>query len=812
MIESINFSLLSPQMVKKIAVAEITKPELYDNDGFPVDSGVMDPKLGVIDPGLKCRTCGNSIGSCLGHFGYIELVKPVVNVLYSKAIYRILRCVCQNCGKLISTSATTSIKKCSACGNEQKPIKFEKPYTFMEGEKTLSVLDIRQRFEKISDEDVIALGMKGGRPEWLIITLMLVPPIIVRPSITLETGDRSEDDLTHKLVDIIRINNRLKENMEIGAPDFIIGDLWELLQYHVATFLDNELAGIPAARHRSGRPLKTLADRLKSKEGRFRQNLAGKRVNYAARTVISPDPCISLNEVGVPLVVAKEITIPVVVTNNNLDWIKVLINNANVWPGVNYVIRPDGKKKKVTIENREEVMKEIMPGYIVERHLQNGDIVLFNRQPSLHRMSIMAHHVRITPWRTFTLNITVCPPYNADFDGDEMNLHVLQTEEAQAEAKLLMEVQKHIRSPRFGGPIIGCEHDHVSGCYMLTKDDTKLTRAQAFDLLAECGIDPDLSQKKTFTGKEIFSYLLPKGLNIEFKGKISPKVIIKNGELIEGVIDKNSIGREAGKLIDVIEKEFGYDEAHKFIDRVARLGIGYFDMFGFTIGLDDMDMPKKVQESVKQAIEVGKKNANEIIKNYNEGKIELLAGRNKEESLEAFIMQALAKSVDEVGNIVNKNFPENCATIMTKSGARGSMVNISQIVACVGQESSLGERIHRGYRGRTLSHFVQGDASPEAHGFVSNGFRAGMNPFEFFFDAISGRSSLMDKSLRTRHSGYLERRLMNALQDLKVEYDGTVRDNRKIIIQFVPGEDRIDPAKSEWGKLDVKSLVQAVLR
>jgi DNA-directed RNA polymerase subunit A' len=242
MIESIDFSLLSPQMVRKLSVIEIVKPELYDNDGFPLEGGVMDPKLGVIDPGLKCRTCGKPMGTCLGHFGSIELIRPVVHVLYSKLIYKLLKITCHACGRLISTSATTTIKKCPYCSVDQKTVRFEKPYTFMEDEKALTQLQIREHLEKIPDEDLKTLGLNGGRPEWLVLTLLPVSPVIMRPSITLETGDRSEDDLTHKLVDIIRINQRLKENIEIGAPDFIIEDLWELLQYHVATYFDNTLS------------------------------------------------------------------------------------------------------------------------------------------------------------------------------------------------------------------------------------------------------------------------------------------------------------------------------------------------------------------------------------------------------------------------------------------------------------------------------------------------------------------------------------------------------------------------------------------
>jgi len=815
-IQSIEFKLLSPQMIKDMAVAEIIKPDLYDNDGFPLEGGVMDPRLGVIDPGLRCRTCGKGMRDDLGHFGYIELTKPVVHVLYTKLIYKILKMICRSCGRVITNSPTSTPKKCPYCGEEQKQIKFEKPYMFFEEDEVLTPIEIRERFEKIPDEDLGILGMKGGRPEWLIVTLLPIPPVTMRPSITLETGERSEDDLTHKLVDIIRINQRLRENIEIGAPDFIISDLWELLQYHVATFFNNSLTGVPAARHRSGRPLKTLADRLKSKEGRFRHNLTGKRVNFSARTVISPDPCISINEVGVPLVIAKELTVPVTVNENNIKEIRKLILRAPEWPSANYVIKPDGRRKKITKETKEEIAKEIEPGYVVERHLQNGDIVLFNRQPSLHRMSIMAHRVRVTPWKTFTLNLCTCPPYNADFDGDEMNLHVPQTEEARAEAELLMEVQKHIRSPRFGGPIIGCVEDHISGCFKLTHKDTKLTREETFKLLADIGVLPVLPDKKKFSGKEVFSFLLPKGLYIEFKAKEGypgdEYVIIKNGELISGIIDSKAISKEHGRLIDVIEKEFGTEAAHSFIDKVSLLGIKYLDKTGFTIGLDDIELDDKIKKKIDEILDDAENEVFNLIELYKKGKIELLPGCDLKESLEAHILEVLSKATEKMEKIVRENIGDNCATIMAKSGARASLAHLTQLAAAVGQARILGERIHRGYRGRTLPIFPIGDLSPAAHGFIKNGFKSGLNPYEFFFDAVSGRESLMDKSLRTRHSGYLERRLMNALQDLKIEYDFTVRDNRGVIIQFVPGEDKIDPSKSNWGFLDVESIVQSVIR
>ena len=616
-IGEIMFGLLSPDYIRKMSVAKIVTPDTYDEDGYPIDGGLMDTRLGVIDPGLVCKTCGGRIGECPGHFGHIELAKPVIHIGFAKTIYKILKAVCPHCGRVAITEAkrreilekmeklerdggnkwevceevykeASKVTICPYCGEIKYDIKFEKPTTYyrIDGneEKTLTPSDVREILEKIPDEDCILLGLNPevARPEWMVLTVLPVPPVTVRPSITLETGERSEDDLTHKLVDIIRINNRLEENIEGGAPNLIIEDLWNLLQYHVNTYFDNEAPGIPPAKHRSGRPLKTLAQRLKGKEGRFRYNLAGKRVNFSSRTVISPDPCLSINEVGVPEVVAKELTVPEKVTKYNIERIRELLKNGSEkHPGVNYVIRKmvgrDGTeqefKVKITESNKDFWVENIREGDIVERHLMDGDIVLYNRQPSLHRMSIMGHRVRVLPYRTFRHNLCVCPPYNADFDGDEMNLHVPQSEEARAEAEALMLVEKHILSPRFGGPIIGAIHDFISGAYLLTS--SYFTKDEATLILRSGGIkdelwEPDKIENGVplYSGKKIFSKALPKGLNLRYKAKICRKcdeckkedcpydayVIIKDGELIKGVIDKNGYGAEAGLILHTIVK------------------------------------------------------------------------------------------------------------------------------------------------------------------------------------------------------------------------------------------------------------------
>lgn len=823
-LEGLEFGFLSPKMIKDMAAVKIEQAELYDPDGYPIDGGLTDLHLGVVDPGLRCRTCGGTIGQCLGHFGFLELIKPVVHPLYGKKIYTILKSICRECSRPLASSEEVEKMKnplaelyknkkstCPHCGAKQKELEFQKPTSYREGKIELTSEEVRQRLEKISDEDTKLFKIKGGRPEWLILTIMPVPPVTVRPSITLETGERSEDDLTHKLVDVVRINERLKKNLEIGAPDFIIADIWELLQYHVSTFMNNEISTLPPARHRSGRVLKTLVQRLSKKEGRFRGNLSGKRVNFSARTVISPDPQIGINEVGVPLEIAKELTVPIKVNKNNIEEMKKLIENGpNAPAGANYIIRSDNVRKKLTDENKELIKNEIDVGYVVERHLMDGDITILNRQPSLHRMSMMAHRARIMPDRTLRINLAVTIPYNADFDGDEMNLHIPQTEEAQSEAEMLMLVEKNIRSPRYGLPIIACKHDHISGSFFLTRKDSKFALRDAAQLMLSIGID-EFPIKESYTGKEIFSMILPKGLNAEYKcgkyqhedGSVEDMVTIKDGVLKNGVIDDKSLGEKKGALIDIIEKKYGPEIAIKFIDKMTRLALETITRHGFSVSISDMDTSKKATSRIQSLLDEYNSNALEMVKSYKAGRIEVLPGMTPEMTLENRILQMGGMTSNSINDVIKKDMPFNSAVTMATTGARGSFVNLMQMCGLVGQESLGGERIHRGYTKRTLPHFAEGDLGLKACGFVASGYKKGLDPFEFFFDAMNSRENLMDKSLHTRHSGYMERRLVNALQDLRVEYDGTVRDSKNHIIQFVAGEDGLDPAKTDNGKIKI---------
>ncbi|MFC7043603.1 DNA-directed RNA polymerase subunit A' [Halonotius sp. GCM10025705] len=923
----IDFGLMDPETYRDISATKVITADTYDDDGYPIDMGLMDPRLGVIDPGLECRTCGQHSGSCPGHFGHIELAAPVIHVGFTTLIRRLLRATCRECGRLTLTememeeyreeldraedlgkdpdtvlkAAVRQARKagsCPHCAEPQADIKHEKPTTYYEVQNVLSgeyseiiaeamqpdeddeddegmspqalsdetgipldrinqILggefrprddgrralekaldvdlteedmnklmpsDIRDWFEQIPDSDIEVLGIdaEGSRPEWMIMTVLPVPPVTARPSITLDNGQRSEDDLTHKLVDIIRINQRFMENREAGAPQLIIEDLWELLQYHVTTFVDNEISGTPPARHRSGRPLKTLSQRLKGKEGRFRGSLSGKRVNFSARTVISPDPTLSLNEVGVPDRVASEMTITINVTDRTLEEAKQYVaNGPETHPGANYVKRPDGRRLKVTEKNCEELATKIDAGWEVNRHLIDGDIVIFNRQPSLHRMSIMAHEVVVMPYKTFRLNTTVCPPYNADFDGDEMNMHALQTEESRAEARVLMRVQEQILSPRFGENIIGAIQDHISGTYLLTHDNPHFTETQALDLLRATQVDelpePDGEDETGpyWTGRTVFSLLLPDGLDLEFDSSAGDTVIIEDGHHLQGTIDEDAVGAFGGEIVDTIVKQYSETRARVFINEVAALAMRAIMHFGFSIGIDDESIPPVADEQVDEAIDNAYGRIDELIETYRAGDLESLPGRTVDETLEMKIMQTLGKARDSAGEIAEDHFADdNPAVVMARSGARGSMLNLTQMAGCVGQQAVRGERINRGYEDRTLAHYEPNDLSAEAHGFVENSYRGGLTPREFFFHAMGGREGLVDTAVRTSKSGYLQRRLINALSELEVQYDGTVRDTSDRVVQFEFGEDGTSPVKvssSEDFEVDVEGITDRVL-
>ena len=477
-IKNLQFSLLSPSEIKGISVVHVFNSSIMDN-GFPNPNGLLDTRMGSIERNLLCSTCGEG-AECPGHYGHIELSRPVYHVGFISKLKKVLESICIYCSVLKHKGESLKEcwekgkikRKCEGCHTKQPMIRKEgltltaiKPNDDG-GKIILNGQKVKEALTKIADDDIRRMGFcpTNSRPEWMLLDTLIVVPTCVRPSISMEGFLRAEDDLTHKYSDIIKADNSLRKYEGEGAPAHVLRDYEQLLQFHVATLMDNESAGNPQAMQKSGRPIKAIGSRIKGKEGRFRGNLMGKRVDFSARSVITAEPCIGLEELGVPKEIAMIHTFPEKVTDRNIHHLRQLVENGPaIYPGANYVIRNDGVKVDLRF-----VQVELEPGYVVERHMVDKDKVLFNRQPSLHKMSMMGHSVRVMDGKSFRLNLSVTSPYNADFDGDEMNLHMPQSESSLAELGDLMMVSRNILSPQSNKPVMGICQDTLVGVYLLT--------------------------------------------------------------------------------------------------------------------------------------------------------------------------------------------------------------------------------------------------------------------------------------------------------------------------------------------------------
>lgn len=674
-------------------------------------------------------------------------------------------------------------------------------------------------FKNISEEEIKTMGLSNdyARPEWMIITVLPVPPPPVRPSVDVPQGGsglRGEDDLTYKLGDIIRANSSVRRCAQEGSPQHVMSEFESLLQFHVATYMDNNIAGQPQALQKSGRPVKSIRARLKGKEGRLRGNLMGKRVDFSARTVITGDPNLSLDEVGVPRSIARKLTYPETVTPYNIHKLSQLVKNGpNEHPGANHIIR-DGHDVINLTHNMSEITLQY--GWKVERHIVDGDFIVFNRQPSLHKESMMGHRVRVMPYSTFRLNLSVTSPYNADFDGDEMNLHVPQSEETRAEIMNLCMVPLNIVSPQRNGPLMGIVQDTLCGIYKMCRRDVFLTKDQVMNILLWVpdwdGTIPApaiIKPRPLWTGKQMASLALPAGLNLLRPGDEGHSPInddglfVTNGELVFGLFAKKFIGASSGGVIHIIYNEKGWLAAVNFFNTCQRI-VNYWLLHnGFSIGIGDTIPDARTIEQITSAVDEQRREVEIVTRDAQNNELEALPGMNIRETFESKVSKALNSARDVAGSRTEKSLKDlNNAIQMARSGSKGSTINISQMTAVVGQQSVEGKRIPFGFKYRTLPHFTKDDYSAESRGFVENSYLRGLTPSEFFFHAMAGREGLIDTAVKTAETGYIQRRLVKALEDVMAKYDTTVRNSLGDIVEFVYGEDGLDAVYIEQQKLD----------
>jgi DNA-directed RNA polymerase II subunit RPB1 len=857
----LQFSILSPDEIRKGSVAEITSRDTYINNK-PVIGGLFDPRMGVLEPGLICPTDGLDYMQTPGYFGHIELARPVFYIQYLSTIQKVMRCVCFKCSKLLVSKEKykqslklsgdnrwkyvfglcSKVKRCGddsddGCGTLQ-PTKIRKEglatfFAEWKGEEkdsdpiiiNLTPEMVLKNFKRITDDDVTFMGFSPiySRPDWMICQAMIVPPPAVRPSVKHDAQQRSEDDLSHILVNIIKTNKTLQDKIQNNAPAKVIDDWTMVLQYYVATQVDNNIPGVASIAQRTGRPLKAIKDRLNGKGGRMRGNLMAKRVDFSARSVITADPNLSIRELGVPLKIAKNITKPVTVNNINKKFLTKLVQNGpDMWPGAKMLEKKNGEvitlryfldRNSLTLEN----------GDIVHRHMMDGDPILFNRQPTLHRMSMMCHLAKImTQGDTFRMNVADTKPYNADFDGDEMNLHMPQDPESEAELRNLAAIPYQIISPGNNTSIIGIFQDSMLGSYQFTRENIRFTPRQAMNLLMmfngtnEVELLKLIKDQGMLTNFDILSQIMPplslkhktKGFKDDEDMSTSNAVIeIKNGKYVRGQLDKGALGSGTKGLLQRVCNDFGNLSSAKFIDDLQNVVTEYMKSSAFSVGISDLISNKKTNDDIIAIINNKKTAVKNLIDQVHIGIFENNTGKTNEEEFETQVNNILNQATSESGKVGLKNLGKNNRFVtMVSAGSKGSELNISQMISCLGQQNVDGKRIPYGFESRTLPHYTKYDDSPNARGFVESSYINGLSPQELFFHAQGGRVGLIDTAVKTSTTGYIQRRLIKGLEDLMVNYDMTIRSNKGKIVQFKYGDDNIDTIKVENQIIPIVSM------
>tara|TARA_Y100000389_G_scaffold204596_1_gene258237 strand:+ start:285 stop:4907 length:4623 start_codon:yes stop_codon:yes gene_type:complete len=849
----IQFSMLSPEEIRKNSVVEVTSRDTYNNNK-PLIGGLFDPRMGVLEPGMVCPTDGLTYIDTPGYFGHIELARPVFAIQHIKDIMKIARCVCFKCSKLLInkqahkhvldypaekrwqyvSNLASGVKRCGeatldGCGCKQPDIKLEGMATLCafwdsigtnEGDgpiqMKLSPEIILKIFKRISDDDVTFMGFSPiwSRPNWMILEVLPVPPPAMRPSVKHDAQQRSEDDLTHIYINIIKTNNILKEKMANPETNTNVIDGWfTILQHSCAMIVNNKIKGVAPMAQRSGRPLNCIMGRLNSKNGRIRGNLMGKRVDFSARSVITGDPNLSVKQLGVPLKIACNITKPVTVNDRNRDFLTKLVQNGpdeENYPGAKILQRKNGENISLRYRDRDSIYLE--NGDIVHRHMMDGDAVLFNRQPSLHRMSMMCHIVKVMKvGDTFRMNVGDTKPYNADFDGDEMNMHMPQNVLAETELRQLAAIPYQAISPASNAPIIGIYQDSLLGSYRLTRPNINFTHLQAMNLLMMFPrVDTEALREKKgkISSFDVLSQIMPP-LTVNYKTKkfneasddyaTSPDVMeIRNGNYYRGQLDKSVIGSTTKGLLHRICNDFGNMACVNFNDDLQNVVTEYLKTSSYSVGISDLIANKPTQTQILQVIAKQKGEVHELIDKVHLGVFENNTARSNNMEFETTVNNILNKATDEAGKIGRDSLdPNNRFLIIINSGSKGSPINISQMISCLGQTNVDGKRIPYGFDNRTLPHYHKFDDSPGARGFIENSYISGLTAPELFFHAMGGRIGLIDTAVKTSQTGYIQRRLIKGLEDLKVEYDMTVRNNKGKIVQFQYGDDSFDTTRVE---------------
>ena len=770
------------------------------------------------------------------------------------------------------------------------PAKPRSPRVAPKPERYVSAMEVMKRLELLfnKEQDMLSLlysskpKRKSSRPlsaDMFFLQTILVPPNRYRPEARMGEAQISEAQQNNLYKMILRSSSKLaqisreldesksstsEEGEARRARDITsLHVAWTELQDGVNSLIDrsrNPVQGAAAKRNEDG-----IKQKLEKKEGLFRKNMMGKRVNYAARSVISPDPNIETNEIGVPPVFAKKLTYPEPVTSHNFkDMQQAVINGLENWPGASAVENENGQiinLRNKSLDDRVSLANQLLApsgnnfsgtrNKKVYRHLTNGDVVLMNRQPTLHKPSIMGHRVRVLPGeKTIRMHYANTNTYNADFDGDEMNMHFPQNEIARTEALQLADTDHQYISGTQGKPLRGLIQDHISVSVALCSKDTFFDR-RSYQQLIYNALRPEsghivgerielvspavVKPAARWTGKQVITTILknirPTNCgDLWMNGKSQVKgekwgvhveegqVMFRDGEFVSGILDKAHLGPSSGGLIHCVHEVYGPAIAGKLLSSMGRLLTRYLNERAFTCGMDDLRLTPEGEAARKEKLKGARSFGLEVAAKYvtlsaqqpdkTDPELlkrleEVMRDDTKQEGLDMLMNKSCHDLSSGVTSAclpagLEKQFPKNHMQAMTTSGAKGGPVNANLISCNLGQQVLEGRRVPVMVSGKTLPSFRPFDTDARAGGYVVNRFLTGIRPQEYYFHHMAGREGLIDTAVKTSRSGYLQRCLIKGMEGLEVAYDTSVRDSDGTLVQFLYGEDGLDITKQTY--------------
>lgn len=877
-IEEALFTIYSKEEIKAISVVKVKSTDLFG------PNTVNDTRMGPTDSTSRCSTCAKTDSECPGHPGYIQLPKkhPFIHPFFWRETIMVLRSVCNSCGGLLLTreelhekgilrktgiSRLKAIEEASKgliCRHEvgamgkacvQNPTylpsrwrstnkiiyKQEVEGEEIEGIMTPSaILDI---FQAISQEDANTLGYaNGAHPVRNILEVLMVIPPVARPA-SIRDGRYVPDPLTEMYIDIVRHNNNLRNFLKGNIEPRKKGQrrpkgeqTLPALEAELYLRIKNLISMTDGQNKGGGTPLINLGQLINTKEGIVRGNIMGKRNNYSARTVLSPDPTLAFGQLAVPRAFAPILTPVETVNRYNKESLQNLFEKGRI-TYVTFSEKPIGEAPSFRFPGRRtQVVENIQKNYtlqdgdIVERWLEDGDIVIFNRQPTLTRYSFMGYRVVLRDQKTFGLHLSYTTPLNADFDGDEGNLFILNILSARAEAETLMNVKNCLISSINNKPTMGIVFDGLVGVYLLTQPDTVVESSDYYDALTyltereQLASLPERMEKYNvpytieneegetgFSGRALFSALLPE----DFYYEGSKGVIIQEGVLVNGVVTKDHVGTSKNSIIQNMSMYYPVERVANFLTDTSYILNRWLQGYGFSLRLTDcLVQNPEIEENLKEA--VGK--ARSLVSEIGVAPAEPTAAQKHEEQIIAYVGAPKETLLKELEAKVPK---ENAFNIGVLSGAKGNVENLAQIAYQLGQvhisEKRVGQQLT--YGTRCLPYFDIGDQSIEARGFCTSSFLKGLTPAEMYFHQMAGRQGLLGQALSTQETGYMHRKEVKALQDIKTTYDGSVRNVDNTLFEYIYGDDGFEPSKlkeveTKSGKflsfVDAKNLAKRI--